>query len=34
MAWVNKKYECSECGDLYDEWEDAKDCCATNWDFL
>lgn len=27
MAWVNKRYECSECFSLHDTWEDAKDCC-------
>lgn len=32
MAWVEKVYRCSECGAEYDEWEEAKDCCYTNWD--
>lgn len=36
MAWVNKKYECEECQTLYDEWDDAKECCPLpsdlSWD--
>jgi len=31
MAWVNKKYECSDCGELYDDFDDAKDCCPFSW---
>lgn len=33
MAWVNHIYQCSECLEEYDNFEDAKECCDWNKDY-